>query len=325
MNPTPAISRPRLWTWIALVVVLVALAAAGWFGWQWWQARDAEQQRVAGEELQRWDAIEQNLDNLRRDQRAAGQRLQDAQATNRVLRDEMLGLSQRGALLEETVSRLADPNRHGAQGVRLDELELLLNLAQQRLAIAGDLDGARRAYALAAGTLEGIDDPGYLNLRQSLLQERSALDALGRGPQAALADGLERLVAQLATLPERSPQDEAAAQPWWQKVLAPLVQIRPSRGNVLVAQSERIGAKDSLQIEISLARAALERHDGTAWRQALVRVDTWLGRLWPDSPALRQRRAELAALRKAPLQPAVPELGSTLLQLRAMREGRTSP
>lgn len=325
MNDLPAPSRRLRWTWIVLALAVAALVAGGVLGWHWWRGHQAEREQAAGEELQRWDAIERNLDTLRRDQRAANQRLQDAQATNRVLRDEVLGLGQRGALLEETVAKLADPNRHGAQALRLDEVELLLELGQQRLAIAGDLDGASRAYALAAGALDGIDDPGYLNLRQALVQERNALDALGKGPQDALANDLDRVADALATLPLQ-PEDAAGdVRPWWQKLLAPLVQVRRSHGNVLVAQSERIGAKDSLQIELSLARAALERNDPGAWRQAIRRVDAWLVRLWPDSPALRARRAELATLKQAPLRPALPELGSTLQQLRAMREGRNSP
>ena len=67
------------------------------------------------------------------DQRAQLQRLQQADATNRVLRDELLGIGQRAALIEDTVSKLADPDRHGAQALRLDEAELLLT-ADARLA-----------------------------------------------------------------------------------------------------------------------------------------------------------------------------------------------
>jgi uroporphyrin-3 C-methyltransferase len=325
MDPTPSTPRRLQWAWIMLPVVIVVFAVAGWGGWRWWLAHAAERDRVASEQRQHWDALDQTLDTLRRDQRATSERVQDAAATNRVLRDEMLGLGQRNALLEDTVSKLADPNRHGAQALRLDEVELLLSQGQQRLAIAGDLNGARRAYALAAGALAGIDDPAFLNLRQSLVQERNALDALGPGPQDSLAAELERFVGQLDTLPAQATDAAGDSRSWWQKVLAPLVQVRPSSGNVLVARSERIGAKDSLQIEISLARAALERGDADAWKQALARVDVWLTRLWPDTPELRQRHAELAKLQRAPLRPALPELGSTLLQLRAMREGRNGP
>jgi len=321
-DPAPS-RRPSL-LWVVLLVLAVLAALGVGFGWRAWQSRQAEQQQAEDTRVQRWSAMEQTLDTLRRDQRAANQRLQDAAATNRILRDEMLGLSQRGALLEETVERLADTDRHGAQALRLDEVELLLNQGQQRLAIAGDLEGAKRAYALAAGTLQGIDDPAYLNLRQALVQERNALDALGPGPQLLLNRELDAFISRLQRLPQHVPDEDDASRAWWQRALSPLVQIRPSRGT-LIAGSERRAAEDALQIEVSLARAALERGDAEGFAQALRRLDSGLVRLWPDSPALRTQRKALADLAKAPLRPDMPELGSTLRQLQAMREGRQSP
>src|SRR5690606_3916259 len=107
------------------------------------------------------DALEQRIATLEDEQRTQAKRLRQADATNRVLRDELLGIGQRAALLEASVSQLADPGHDGAQALRLDELELVLGLAQQRLQLAGDLDGARRGYALAAHLLDGLRDPAW--------------------------------------------------------------------------------------------------------------------------------------------------------------------
>lgn len=304
---------------IVMVVVLL-LGLAGWRGWTAWQARAGQAQAKALADEQRAVALEQRLEALRRDQRTQAQRIQDAAATNRVLRDEVLGLSQRGALLEDSVSRLADPTRHGAQALRLDEVELLLIQAQRRLEIANDLDGARRAYALAAGALQRVDDPRLLNLRQALAQERSALDALGSGPQAAVSAGLDRLAASLAALPRRSSGPGNAERPAWQRALAPLVEVRPTAGLVAVAPSDRAAGEAAIQLELTLARAALERDDAAALHGALDRIGAWLPRLWPESASLQQAQNELRSLRAAPLQPELPVLGSTLLQLRQLRD-----
>ncbi|PPU37449.1 uroporphyrinogen-III C-methyltransferase [Xanthomonas arboricola] len=325
MTEMPASTRRFPLAWLLLVVALAAVGVALFFGWRAWQGYQSAQLQAAEAQQQRWDGTQQMLETLRRDQRLANERLADAAATNRVLRDEMLGLSQRSALLEETVQKLADPNRHSAQALRLDEVELLLRLGQQRLSIAGDADGARRAYALANAALNGIDDPGYLNLRQALVQERDALDRLGAGPQAQAGQTLDRLAGDLLRLPEQTAKDSEAAQPWWQKALAPLVDIRPSRGDALLTTgADRHAARDALQIEVSLARAAAERGDAAGFAQSLRRVDTWTTRLWPDSPQRRQARTRLRALQQAPLRPRLPELGTTLLQLQAMREGRST-
>ncbi|WP_115526721.1 MULTISPECIES: uroporphyrinogen-III C-methyltransferase [Xanthomonas] len=324
MTEMPATTRRFPLAWLLLVLAIAAVGVALFLGWRAWQSYHDAQLQAAQAQQQRWDGTQQLLETLRRDQRLANERLQDAAATNRVLRDEMLGLSQRSALLEDTVQKLADPNRHGAQALRLDEVELLLRLGQQRLSIAGDADGARRAYALANGALNGIDDPGYLNLRQALVQERDALDRLGAGPQAQAAQALDQLAIDLQRLPEHSAQTTEAARPWWQKVLAPLVDIRPSRGDALLTAGDRNAASDALQIEISLARAAAERGDPQGFAQSLRRVETWTTRLWPDSPQRRQMRVRLRTLQQAPLRPRLPELGTTLLQLQAMREGRST-
>nr|WP_298122714.1 hypothetical protein [uncultured Pseudoxanthomonas sp.] len=296
------------------------MGVGAWRGWAWWQARKAEEQTAQSAAMQRIEALEARTDALRRDQRAQAQRLLDAAATNRVLRDEVLGLGQRGALLEESVAKLTDQNRHGAQALRLDEVELLLSQAAQRLDIARDLGGARRAYALAAGTLDGMDDHRLLNLKQTLAQERAALDALGAGTQAASLAQLGALADALAGLPRDSTVDaQPHARPAWQRMLAPLVDVRPTRDTTLVAPDDRATADAALQIEISLARAALERGDAAGQRAALARIATWLPRLWPDSPQRRQVQVQLRTLQQtpAPARPAV--LGSTLLQLRALR------
>jgi len=86
-----------------------------------------------------------------------------------------------------------------------------------------------------------------------------------------------------------------------------------------VAPDERTTADAALQIEISLARAALERRDEAAWRAALARIEGWLPRLWPDSPERRQVHAQVRTLQTMSAPPRPTELGSTLQQLRMLR------
>jgi uroporphyrin-3 C-methyltransferase len=309
--------RPRrsLVVPVVCLVVIVAVGAAGWYGWQQWQAWTTQQQDRAQQQV---GALEARIDALRRDQHAQGERIQDAAATNRVLRDEVLGLSQRGALLEDSVAKLADSTRQGATALRLDEAELELHLAAQRLTIAGDVPGAQQAYALAADTLAGLDDPRLLNAKQALEQERSAVARLGEGPHALAAQRLEQASAALARLPQKVAADDTA-RPSWQRLLSPLIDVRPSGARVAVAPAQRAAFENALQLELTLARAALERNDQPAFRSAVTRAASWLPRLWPASPqadALEQSLTRIAAL---PLQAPLPELGSTLRQLQTMR------
>lgn len=323
-DASPAAPRRAPWRAIAPLLLLVALGVAGWFGWQSWQSRQQQVQARAQEDARQIEALGQRMDTLRGDLRAQGRLLQDAAASNRVLRDEVLGLGQRNALLEQAVARLDANSRQGHDALRMDEAELLLVLGAQRLHVAGDVDGARRAYALAAGMLDGLDDPALLNLRQTLAAEREALDALGAGPRAELLQRLHAVDDSLARLPrETAPAAGTDAhRPLWQRLLAPLLVVRPAGSAALMGDAERREGEDALQLELTLARAALERGDVDALHTALNRSAQWLARLWPDSPALHDVRAELEAMREAPLQPQSPLLDSTLRQLRAVQEGR---
>src|SRR3546814_13671360 len=77
-------------------------------------------------------ALEQRIDALQHEQRAQANQLQQADTTNRVLRDELLGIGQRAALLGDSVSQLADPAPNGAHADRLDELEPVRGLGHER-------------------------------------------------------------------------------------------------------------------------------------------------------------------------------------------------
>lgn len=317
-SATPAPSRPRL-AGLTLVILLVIAALVAWAGWRHWQAQQDEATAQL-DDGQRFGALEMRLDSLRRDQRAQAQRLQQAEATNRLLREELLGIGQRAALMEDTLSRLADPDRHGAQSLRLDEVEFLLSVAAQRLDLAGDLDGARRAYGLAAGLLDGIDDPAWLSLRQTLGQERAALDALGEAPRVVAAGRLDALEAALPALPERAvAAPDAPAPSWWRRLVSRVVEARPSAGEAIAVSGDRAPALAALRLELTLARAALERGDREGFAAALERAQAWVLRLWPESPQREDAIRALRELQAQPLRPELPVLGTTLEQLRRLR------
>ena len=317
-TPTPPVAparRSRAGALLLSLLVALLLAAAGVFGWRYWQA--GEQQRQSLAEQQR-AALDARVESLRQLQRTQAQRLQQAEATNRVLRDELLGIGQRAALLEDSVSKLADPDRHGAQALRLDEIELLLGIGQQRLRLDDDIDGARRALALAAPLLDGLDDPAYLNLRQALAQEQAALEALGADPRIHANALLERIAAGVDSAMPARPVP-SLREPWYQRLLGRIVHRQPTASAGLGQRPDRDAALAALQVEFSLARAAVERRDIDGLQHALARIDGWLQRLLAGSQGLPQKRRQLAELKALPLRMESPLAGTTLQQLRALR------
>lgn len=317
--PPPSVAPPARRSFAGALLlsalVLGALAVAAGFGWRHWQA---EQRLQAARDSERQQALDARIERLRLAQQAQSQRLQQAEATNRLLREELLGLGQRAGLLEDSVSRLADTDRDAGQALRLDGIELLLDIGQQRLRLAQDIDGARRALALAEPLLAGLDDPAYLNLRQALLQEQAAMEALGPDPRGRGTALLARLETALDADP--GPDGGAPRQASWvQRLMAHVVQVRPTAGAGLRQAADRDAARAALQVELSLARAALERRDQAAFRVALGRLDRGLQRLLARSPALAAQRSTLQELHGLTLQADAPLAGSTLQQLRALR------
>lgn len=310
-----------------LVVALLVLAAGG--GWWWWNQRLAANE--AGPDLspEALDArllqSEQAVASLRRNQQSIEQRVGDTQARTGLLREEVLGLGQRAAILEDSLREMSSQAAEGAQALRLDEVELLLGLAQARLGVAGDIDGAIRSLVLAQQALAAMTDPQFISVRQTLAQEIAALRALPADPRDEAAGELDALEATLPRLSSRAPGAPPASADGasrWQRILDALVQVRPSSSQDLISPADRATGEATLSLELALARTALERRDEAAFRASLQRIDQWLQRLYADDALLRERRERLQALAGRPLSPALPDAGAALQQLRTLRRGR---
>ena len=328
-SPAAPRRRTSALAWLLLLVALPLAAALGWRAWQ--SERDARRAADAEDTVQ-IEALQQRVATLRQGQQAQGKRLQQAEATNRLLRDELLAMGQRAALLEDSVQRLADPAQDAARALRLDEVELLLAQGRQRLLLAGDLQGARSAYALAARLLDALDAPADIDLRQVLADERAMLDALGADPRVAAVARLDAFEAGLdaaagapasATATAAPERDAAAsAQPWWQRVASRIVDVRRSDQVLVVDAGERAAGLAALRLELSLARTAAERRDSASYAAALARVRALVPRLWPRSAARDARLRDLDAIAALPLAVELPTLGTTLDQLRLQRGRR---
>lgn len=318
---------PRRTSALAWLLLLIALPVAGALGWRAWQAERDQRRAADAEEGARIDALRERVATLRQGQQAQGKRLQQAEATNRLLRDELLAMGQRAALLEDSVQRLADPAQDAARVLRLDEIELLLSQGQQRLLLAGDLDGARSAYALAARLLDALDAPADIDLRQVLADERAMLDALGSDPRVAATARLDAFEAALDAWPAGpdttdTDRGETGQRPWWHRLATRIVDVRRSDAALVVDAGERAAGIAALRLELSLARAAAERRDRAGHAAALGRVATLVPRLWPDSPTRAAKLRELESMAAMPLVPELPALGTTVEQLRLQRDRR---
>jgi uroporphyrin-3 C-methyltransferase len=312
--------------WLLLFLVLAAAAYGAWRAWPALRpsADDAPDLSPEALDARLLDA-EQGLVTLRRTQQSLEQKLSDTTARTGLLRDEVLGVGQRAAILEDNLRELSSQASEGREALRLDEVELLLSLAQARLVIAGDVEGAIRATAMARETLAPLTDPQFINLRQTLGQELSALRALPADPRRIAARELDALQASLPTLASRAPGAPRAGTgtSGWQRMLDAVVQIRPSSTQDLISPADRATGEAALGLELALARTALDRRDEAGFRAGLQRIDQWLRRLYAENDALQEHRGRLLELGRLTLVPDLPVQGAGLQQLRDLRQGRS--
>ena len=311
-----------LWLLLALSVLLALILA-------WKILRQAPADPGGTVDAERLDArlsqTESTLNQLHRGQEALSQRLTDTSARTSLLRDEVLGVTQRTALFEDSVRELAKTRHDGELALRVDEAELLLTVALQRLQLAGDLPGAVRATELADSVLAQQHDPVVLNLRQALAQELVALRAAPLLPKTIATRELDAFEANLPALAGAGPEAPSAAPPedsGLHRLLGAVVQVRPSGAQDLLAPEDRSVGQAALGLELALARTALEHQDQPAFRASLRRVERWLLRLYPVGPVLTRERSRLGALGKLELAASLPEAGSTLEELRAWQKRR---
>lgn len=328
---TPAApAAPRRWpVYLLLLAVVAAGGAAAYVYGPWFKPAPTTPDVLSPEALdRRLLEAEQALAGMRRSQQSIDQRVTDTRARTDLLRDEVLGVSQRSAIIEDNVRELAAANRDSRDALRLDEAELLLGLAQTRLQVAGDLAGAVHATALAETALAALTDPQWVNLRQTLADELAALRSLPADPRMQAARELDALEAALPELaaPSAGFDVEGQPKPGLERLLDALIQVRASGAQDLLAPAERGAGEAALALELALARSAMAQRDDARFRASLSRIEQWLRRLYVDSPALQTQQRRLAELAAHSLAPEWPALGNTLKQLRELlRPARPQP
>lgn len=313
--------------WLAWLVLLSLVAFVAWQALLLRGYQGAQQST----QLAQRTALEQGrgeIAALQAAQETLATRLADANATNKVLREELLAMGERASLLEDAVARLADNRLRGEVMLRLNEAEFLLLLGEERLRLFGDVPATLQAYALADAALAGLDDPVMATLRQTLAAEQAALRGVAPDPRPALRAELAQIAAKLPLF-EASREGVVATadanDSRLVRLLSRLVTVRRvSERDALLGPVQRETALAALRLQLELAQAALARPDVAAFRHA---VDASVALALPLFDArndeVARMLARLQALRDTVLVPELPALGATLQELRGLRAARS--
>jgi uroporphyrin-3 C-methyltransferase len=328
--------RPHTYSRLTTAIAVLALATAGYALWRLDATRDRLDQinpQIAQLNANR-ELLRAELKSFADRESAARQEITrqlDA------LRDAPRQLQEFGTLLEDLRGRAEGPERAWSRA----EAAFLMELAQRRLSLDRDVETAAVALETADSRLASLRDPAVANVRHQLAKEIQALRGVPKPDTTGILARLTNAEEQAATLPvrgivalERDTRDQHLpdgffARAWAvaRNAIAGLITVHKvgARDSTVVTIEEQALRRQHLQLLLYSARAAVVRHDETAYRSALAGARQWLGEFFDLSDAGAAALAkEVANLEPIDIDPALPDISGSLSSLQRLPSTRGS-
>ena len=354
--------------WVAPLALVLAVGGGALSAYTWYATHVAGQLEI-GRELGRLDGVARDVDRLvthqsqvseavatlrrqgeddRNALRSDLQALTQAQATERAQRQKEL----------ESLAGIVAKNRSEMGVARddwlLQEVAHLLLLANQRLALTGDVVLAQKALALADDRLKALAGPQILKIRRALSQEREHLGQMTPVDVAGISLVLAALAESVGDLPLKGDSDrpqwsdsgdsaqssvpdkpaddadgESAVRAFSRKVLSDLGDLvrvrrvdetRPPK----LDTAARFLAYENLRLQLVGAQLALLRRDAGVFQENLKQARIWLGDYFETGTPVQHFDTQVAELQQAKVALSFPDISGSLALLRAEIQRRDS-
>jgi len=301
------------WLWLAIVLLLILSIVSCW--WLYQQLQKSQQ-------LQ-----QQQLTELGTDSEALAHSLQQSQNQlgNVQQKQQQMGEQLSDILAREKLSS-ADILRKWA----LQEIDYLLNIANQRALLAHDVEGARQALAMADQQLEDLSDYRLHPLRALIAEDMMELDALADLDISGMALQLQVAAKRINKLrvskgPEVTANDALAMDDpvadstWkqavndvWQQIRS-LVVIRHDQSgeSAVLVPEQRYFLYQNLRLQLESARLALLNADATSYKHSLKTAIGWLKRYFTGDER-DAMLSTLTALQQQQINIAIPDISASL-------------
>lgn len=324
----------------AWLVALLALAAggggigAGWWLWQQQQATNADHDAALAaleERIARIDTTDE-LANLRR----------DLTEEVRALRATTAAADREIGNLKDAVGALHDVAMRDQRGWMVAEIEYLVDIANQRLRLVRDLDGAIAALRAADQRVRELGDPKLLPVRESLADEIAMLEDFERPDLVGIALRLDRMATHLKPMPLQLPDQERAERDLSlavadgeQKTMSGLARHvwnafsehityreYPEPVKALPDTETELHLNQLLRLRLEAARLSVLRQDDAEYHRQLQAARSWVEEKFTGDRAAGLA-ADLAALDAVNLRPELPELTASLDKLHELERRPT--
>ncbi|MCH2041815.1 MAG: uroporphyrinogen-III C-methyltransferase [Saccharospirillaceae bacterium] len=321
---------PHPLSWINLVLMVGLFAVAGYAGFLGWQ----QQQKTSGEVA----VLRDRLAQAQAKADALGQREQDLLQQAQSLTKSANNLQQQVAHNTERLGKLPGAER---QDWLLAEAEYLLRLANQRLQLERDWDGAVSMLTAADNVLLETRNPRMNRVRSEIARELLALRAVPAIDNVGAITRLQAMQEQVTSLPwmpEKLVLDPVTEQPvetldkqewYWQlwhgirDSISSMVRITERDAPIAapLTPDQQYYLQQNMNLMLEQAQVALLREQAELYQSSLKRVSDWLDQyLMIEDERTRAARAALTELQNWDVNPAVPDISESLVQLRKLVE-----
>jgi uncharacterized protein HemX len=315
------------------VVSVLALGLAAYV----WLTRGEQVDRLAEDSARKLTEAQAATGQAQAAARTAQDLVRDALAKQAVLEAKLADSQSQQVALEKLYEDLSKNRDEWA----VVEVERLVELAAQQLAVAGNVGGAVAALQTADARLARADKPQYAAVRKVIARDIERLKSAPVSDLTGLALRLDALVDQVEALPLiASPKPTGAPAsaaeevpgPWWQRTLSEvrreifdLVQIRrvDSPDALLLSVEQGRLFRDGIRLRLLSARLALLSRNQAALRNDLNRIEQAVN----AGVDTKQRAAQgfltsLKQIQGAAVQLELPNLNDTLTALANARAGK---
>ena len=354
--------------WVAPLALILAVGGGALSAYTWYATHVAGQLEI-GRELGRLDGVARDVDRLVTHQSQVSEAVatlrRQGEDDRNALRSELQALTQAQATERaqrqkelESLAGIVAKNRSEMGVARddwlLQEVAHLLLLANQRLALTGDVVLAQKALALADDRLKALAGPQILKIRRVLSQEQEHLGQMTPVDVAGISLVLAALAESVGNLPLKGDSDrpqwsdsgdsvqssvpdkpaddadsESAVRAFSRKVLSDLGDLvrvrrvdetRPPK----LDTAARFLAYENLRLQLVGAQLALLRRDAGVFQENLKQARIWLGDYFETGTSVQHFDTQVAELQQSKVALSFPDISGSLALLRAEIQRRDS-
>ena len=294
-------------------------------------------------QLQQLTSQQQELAAQQQQERQMVEQLeQQSEGRNKTLQQTVSTQQEQMSQLMESVSTLARRVEQREQKLHHTAALRLLQIAEERLMLLGDVEGSQHALAQAAYQLGESGDPQLIPIRQQVEIELQQVQQITPIDLPSLVEQLDQILAQIDVLPFptaastpmplpaslTSSTEETITETWsWEGLaqriwgdLLGLIRIEKQDQALptIVTESEQQSSRQILRLRLEQAQSALLQRETALFQGRIQHALGWLAQFDPNAATVLSLRQQLTELSRATLEPKLPLIGEAHRQLKQL-------